>query len=308
VLVTSRDRALRQFGPVLTVDVFDEETASAYLVDRAGRPGDEPAARELAGALGCLPLALSHAAAYCQSGTSFSDYLQLLAELPARDLFDRHPELTYAQTVASTWRTSIQAANRDAPLAADMLAMAAHLGPDAISKSLFAVLVDANTAIERKGLADALNALSRFSLATVDDDSVSVHRLLQKTIRDDAAARGDQTAALRALAAVDDAFPHDLRLPANWPLCERLLPHALALADAFKQPGAAGSQLISLLNRACHYLYRAKPGRRGLAITQRTLAHGEQILVQSIPRHSRSVTTWPARTEVPDAPATRSPS
>jgi hypothetical protein len=66
--VTSRDRALRQFGPALTVDVFDENTATAYLTERAGRPADEQAARELARALGCLPLALSHAAAYCQSG------------------------------------------------------------------------------------------------------------------------------------------------------------------------------------------------------------------------------------------------
>jgi hypothetical protein len=28
VLVTSRDRSLRQFGPVLTIDVFDEDTAT----------------------------------------------------------------------------------------------------------------------------------------------------------------------------------------------------------------------------------------------------------------------------------------
>jgi hypothetical protein len=134
MLVTSRDRALRQFAPVLAVDVFDEDTATAYLIDRASRPDDKPAARQLAGALGCLPLALSHAAAYCQSGTSFTDYLALLGELPARELFDSRPELSYAQTVASTWKTSIIAARADAPLASDVLEMAAHVGPDAIPK------------------------------------------------------------------------------------------------------------------------------------------------------------------------------
>jgi hypothetical protein len=211
VLVTSRDRALRQFGPVLTVDVFDEDTATTYLTDRAGRSGDDRAARRLAKALGCLPLALSHAAAYCQSGTSFTDYLELLDELPAHDLFDSHPKLSYAQTVASTWKASIQAANKDAPLAADVLEMAGHLGPDAIPKSLFEVLADPDTAIGRKRVADALNALARFSLATIDDDSVSVHRLLQKTVRDDAVARNEQSAALRALAAVDNAFPNESR-------------------------------------------------------------------------------------------------
>lgn len=59
-----------------------------------------------------------------------------------------------------------------------------------------------DTAVERKRLADALNVLARFSLATVDDDSVSVHRLLQKTVRDDAASRDHQTASLHALAAL----------------------------------------------------------------------------------------------------------
>jgi tetratricopeptide (TPR) repeat protein len=278
VVVTSRDRSLRQFGPVLTLDVFDEESAVAYLVDRAGRKGEECAARELARAMGYLPLALSHAGAYCQSGTSFTEYHELLGELPARELFDSNPELSYAQTVASTWKASIDAARAAAPLAADALELAAHLGPDAIPKSLFEVLVDADTARGRKRLADALNALARFSLATIDDDTVGVHRLLQKVVRDDVAARDDQTAALRALAAVADAFPSDVRPPACWPLCERLLPHALALADTLPESGESAPQLISLLNRAAWYLKHAEPGRRGLPVAQRALGYAERLL------------------------------
>lgn len=109
VLVTSRDRTLRQFGPVLAVDVFDEDTATRYLAERAERIDDEPGARELARALGCLPLALAHAAAYCVEGTSFTDYRLLLDGLPAVELFDSRPDLSYAQTVASTWKPSIAA-------------------------------------------------------------------------------------------------------------------------------------------------------------------------------------------------------
>lgn len=81
VLVTSRDRTLRQFGPVLAVDVFDEDTATRYLTERAERLDDEPGARELARALRCLPLALAHAAAYCAEGTSFTDYRLLLSRM-----------------------------------------------------------------------------------------------------------------------------------------------------------------------------------------------------------------------------------
>jgi tetratricopeptide (TPR) repeat protein len=278
VLVTSRDRSLRQFGPVLTLDVLDEDSAAAYLMDRAGRTGEECAARELARAMGCLPLALSHVGAYCQSGTSFTEYHELLGELPARELFDSNPELSYAQTVASTWKASIDAAGDAAPLAADALELAAHLGPDAIPKSLFEVLVDTDTARGRKRLADALNALARFSLATIDDDTVGVHRLLQKIVRDDGAARDDQTAALRALAAVADAFPSDVRTPACWPVCEQLLPHALALADTLPQSGDSAPQLLAVLNRASWYLKRAEPGRRGLPVARRALGYAERLL------------------------------
>ena len=93
---------MSQFGPALAVDVFDEPTAVEYLLARARRGGDRDGASRLARALGFLPLALSHAGAYCVAGTSFDDYLQLLAVLPAAELFDDHPEVSYAQTVAST--------------------------------------------------------------------------------------------------------------------------------------------------------------------------------------------------------------
>jgi tetratricopeptide (TPR) repeat protein len=278
VLVTSRDRSLRQFGPVLTLDVFDEDTAAAYLTQCAGRPDDESSARELAEALGCLPLALSHAAAYCQSGTSFANYRELLGELPAHELLDTSPELTYAQTTASTWKTSIEAACAIASLAGDVLEMGAHLGPDAIPKLLFLELVDAHTARGRKRLSDALNALARFSLATVNDDTVSMHRLLQKVIRDDRATRDDLTPALRALTALANTFPSTAEVSLSWPLCEQLLPHAFALADVLPEPGASAPQLIELLNRASRYLHFADPGERCLSFAQRALTYAERVL------------------------------
>jgi tetratricopeptide (TPR) repeat protein len=278
VVVTSRDRALRKYGPELAVDVFDEEVASAYLITRVGRPTDEADAEKLATALGGLPLALSHAAAYCVSGTSFADYLDLLEAPPAREL--RHPEQEqfYERAIASTWKPSIQAVADIAPLAVEVLEMAAHLGPDAIPRLLFRVLGDSDTAGGPQRLTDAFNALERFSLATVDDDSIGVHRLLQKVVREDAIDRRNQTAALRALTALSDTFPHNVRLPASWPLCEQLVSHALALAEAFKHPASAGPELIDLLNRTCDYLYRSAPGQRLLVTAQTTLRHAERTI------------------------------
>ena len=288
VLVTSRDRALRQFGEVLTLDVFDEDTATLYLIDGAQRPGDKVAAREVARALGCLPLALSHAAAFCVAGTSFAAYLHLLEELPTPELFDAHPEASYTQTVASTWKASIQAATDRAPLADDALELAACLAPDAIPRGLFDVLAEGDDAGARNRLSNALNVLARFNLATVSDTTVAVHRLLQKVIRDDATQRGEHSAALRGLWALTAAFPGDPGQPQLWPVFEGLIPHVFALAENMRDPGDDAEALIELLNRACLYLMWAEGGRRALEPSAQALAHADRVLQ---PEHTRRLMT-----------------
>ena len=198
VLVTTRDRSLSQFARTLTLHVFDEHTATVFLIAHADRPGEDEHARALARALGCLPLALAHAATYCRGGTSFAEYLILLQELPGAELFDDSPERSHARTVSSTWKVSLEGACAASPLAADVLGMAAYMAPDNIPRRLFEILVEDASARSRKRLSDALNALARFSLAVVDDDTVSVHRLVQKIVRDDAGSRDDGRLAARS--------------------------------------------------------------------------------------------------------------
>ncbi len=278
VLVTSRNRAVREFAPVLPLDVFDPETALQYLVERAQRPHDLAGAERLARALGYLPLALSHAAAYCAEGTSFDDFLELLDALPAQELFDTNPEASYTQTVASTWKASIEAASEGAQLAGELLALAAHLAPDAIPRWLFNVVIDPSVPLEQKRLQDALNALARFSLATMDDETMSVHRLLQTVVRADARAHADTSAVKRAAAALEHAFPDDASDAACWPRSEQLFAHVIALADAAAGVPDTAAQVIELLNRACLYLHWAEGGARGLALAQSTVKRATSIL------------------------------
>src|ERR1700737_2745633 len=54
----------------------------------------------------------------------------------------------------------------------------------------------------------ALDVLHRYSLIEVTDTSVSMHRLLQKVVRDDAHRRGDTTGGEAALEALAAAFPN----------------------------------------------------------------------------------------------------
>jgi tetratricopeptide (TPR) repeat protein len=254
VLVTSRHQSFDDFGPVFRVGVLDTQVAEEYLMERARRSDDRTGARRVAAALGCLPLALSHAGSYCSAGTGFGDYLELLEGLPAAEVFDTNPEAFYERTVASTWEASIHKAGAKAPLAVPMLAMAAYLAPDAMPRSLFAVLVEGDGPRQRKALADACGALHRFSLAETSEESISVHRLVQKVVRDGAGARSDTTGPLAALEALSKAFPRDPELSADWPVCEQLLAHVLALGDRWALEWGEGEAIVGILNLACAYL------------------------------------------------------
>ena len=261
VLVTSRHRGFAQFDAALGVEVFDPDTAADYLVARTRRPAERDNARRLAAALGGLPLALAHAGAFCaESGTSFEEYLDTLAGLPAAEVFDRSPDAFYERTVASTWAPSLDAASTEAPLASSILAMAAYLAPERIPRSLFGVLIDASDPRQARAFAAAFGALHRYSLAEVDEATISVHRLLQKIVRD--AASSDSEPVLSALVALAGAWPDDAALPVSWPECERLLPHVLALEQSATVDDEAAVVLVNLLNRACEYLVHAGGGLR----------------------------------------------
>ena len=260
VLVTSRHRGgYDAFGAELAVDVFDADTARRYLLARSGRTGEETGdADAVAAALGYLPLALAHAGAYCASdtGVPFGDYLELLEGLPSQELFDTSPEVFYQHTVAATWNTSITAAEQQAPLARPALEMTAYLAPEAIPRSFFAVLEE-NSAAGRKRVADALAALHRYSLATVDGNRVSVHRLLQKVIRDRLDGPDQASAVAHALTAIQRALPEDPKLPATWPQWQELVPHVAALAGIEAVANLDAAQLVEILNPTCQFLLRA---------------------------------------------------
>ena len=81
-------------------------------------------------------------------------------------------------------------------------------------------------------LGDAITALRRYSLVSpAGDRLVLVHRLVQAISRAqlpaEAAGQWEQAAA----ALIEEAVPADADLPAAWPVCAVLLPHARAVLD-----------------------------------------------------------------------------
>ncbi|MGD0373676.1 MAG: tetratricopeptide repeat protein [Streptosporangiaceae bacterium] len=234
VLITTQNQHWPP-GQALDVPVLDAEVAAGFLVNRTGDP-DRAAARQLAEALGGLPLALEQAAAYMQaSGTPLGRYLTLFRARQA-DLLSRGEAAGHPADVAATLSLGLSRLADDAPDAVAVLRLLAFLAPEPVPLS---VLLDtpatdpvvAHTvgllAGDLVAAGDAVAALRRYSLVTLASGGlVLVHRLVQAIIRAQLspaeASQWDQAAA----SLVEAAIPTDTQLPMTWPACAVLLPHA----------------------------------------------------------------------------------
>ena len=115
----------------LEVPVLDTEVAAGFLVSRTGDP-DRAAARELAVALGGLPLALEQAAAYMQAtGTALARYLPLFRARQA-DLLTRGQAAGHPEHVAATLGLGLSRLAQEAPGAVAVLRLLAFLAPEPV--------------------------------------------------------------------------------------------------------------------------------------------------------------------------------
>jgi tetratricopeptide (TPR) repeat protein len=286
VLVTSRYGAWGKLGSTLRLDMLPRDQATAFLAKRTGA-SDRVALDELAELLGDLPLALEEAAAYLEETHSdVREYLELVREL-ARELFglDQPPadEQGNQRRVATVWSLSLDRVHQQAPAAEALLSLCAFLAPNVprelprehaeVLPNQLAAAVSDPQAYHR-----LLAAVGRYSLATVTPTSLGAHRLVQAVIQERLGEDGERAWAETAVDLLRASFPNESWEVETWPTCERLLPHALAVAGHAERLGVAGEQAGWLLDRASRYLWgrglyrQARPvAEQALAVTEATL-------------------------------------
>ena len=145
-----------------------------------------------------------------------------------------------------------------------MLRLSAFLAPDAIpfvlltggASELGAEVGNVLTKSDGDPLIvnDLLRPLGRFSLIRIDgrDEIYSIHRLVQEVLKDAMDDASRRLWAERAVRAVHQSFPPVEYV--NWPLCGRLLPHALAVASEKERDGIQIAEAGRLLNAVVAYL------------------------------------------------------
>src|SRR6476660_8624499 len=132
VLITSRFSDWSELADEVALDVLPLEEAVAFLQSRTAR-SDASGAQVLADALGNLPLALDHAAAYCKrTQMRFADYAQKISSL-----IDAAPRgVGYPRSVAATFDLAITEAVAQYQAAETLMTYLAHCAPERIPMTL----------------------------------------------------------------------------------------------------------------------------------------------------------------------------
>ncbi|QNT68850.1 tetratricopeptide repeat protein [Defluviicoccus vanus] len=262
----------------IEIEEWPMPDAISYLLRESGREDlNEADAEKISEALGRLPLALSHAAAYLRSrqNVTAASYLANLR----RRMSDAPRDAEYDRAVFATFQQALDEADSEAPGARAVLSLAAFFAPDDIPEDLFRQPSSsypealADLLADPGATDDAIGALAQLSLIDFDPArrSFSVHRLVQAATRD-ALATEAPTWAAAALRAVRVAFPQPEFN--TWPVCERLVPHVRAVAA---QVTTDNRELAWLLDAAASYLMERAALAEVLPLYKRSLAIFERF-------------------------------
>lgn len=291
VLITSQNPTWPARVRPLAVPVLPPSEAVAFLLTRTGQ-ADEATAAVLAEELGYLPLALEQAAAYVAArGGTLAGYLKRF-HAQHREVLERGDPTDYPKTVATTWELALRAAAEQAPGAAELLTLCAFLAPDAIPLDLLSshpqVLPETLREVVANPVAldDAVVALRRYSLVeAIDESTLSVHRLVQLVVRDQASATDQHSWAIIAVDLVTEAFPsnstpEDVRA---WPASERLVSHALTALDHAEPLRTIYFDGSSFRSRVGIYLFRRGRLAEARRVLERAVAVAELVLAPNSP-------------------------
>jgi hypothetical protein len=192
VLITSRFSDWSGLADEVALTILAPEEAVAFLEDRAGRK-DAAGARALAEALGCLPLALDHAAAFCKrTQASFAEYANKASSFLAKAPRDA----MYPRSVAATFDLAIAEAEARCSAAEQVMGFLGYCAPVRVPIYFLQALADSE---------EAVAVLAELSLIRHDPfedgvPAVNVHRLVQAVARRRLEAKGAAEAMLKRVS------------------------------------------------------------------------------------------------------------
>jgi tetratricopeptide (TPR) repeat protein len=288
VLITTRMRDVGSLARSEELPLLPDDEGVLFLLRRAkhiavygsakdGTPADVLLAKDLCRLMDGLPLALDQAGAYiAENGCSLQQYISLYERFRPK-LLNRRGSADHPDSVLITFWLSWEQIQERNVLAGKALQFCAFLAPDQIPEYLVQAGImkseDENTQLE---MSEALGLLHRYSLIERMEQTLSLHRLVQAVMQDVLSEKERLQWMERAVQVVNAAFPPFDH--ADWPQCERLLPHALLLAQLIDELQITLPADAELLNQTGSYLQERARYQETEPLFQRALAIREQQL------------------------------
>lgn len=258
VIITSRNPEWRRIAKPLPVQRFAPEEAIAFLLARGGRDaedGDErTAAAALARELGGLALALEQAAAYVEThALSLREYFRLFQQYGEKVLsVERSAD--YPHTIETVWTISFTAVKSTSSVAAELLALLAFFASDDIPLALIHAGSDifpaalAELASDELKLQEAIRILRQHSLLEVDEEGLSIHRVVQAVTRNTLSDTDRRSSAELAILSLHAALQGDPRDVSTWRVFSRLASHVSTAAAYCEAEGTRLAEAAFCLN------------------------------------------------------------
>ncbi|WP_203751989.1 hypothetical protein [Actinoplanes cyaneus] len=271
IVTTRRELSGRHGMRLLPVGVLSARASAALLetlLDNTGPDGLE----ELASTLGHLPLGLVQAAAYIrQTRTSVRHYLRLFDQAPLSLL--RYEGLDVPIAVSKVWALTFERVELLSPTAVAALRMIACYEPEDIPRYIVVPTAD-EAAVD-----EALALLASYSMITLTEQTVSIHRLVQLLV----AAQheldfGDAAKRLITALSCDTVDP----TPGEWMRWSALIPHVRRVA--LHQPLVRFSTPLAMLLWRCQKFIDRSAPPGGEAATE-VLAQTLPALVDAVVRN-----------------------
>ena len=284
VLVTSTRQPVATLGTSVHVDVFTADQALAFLTGQTGLE-DEAGAAAVAAELGYLPLALGQATPLiAEQHLTYATYLERLRAVTVEEKLDRTEP--YPRGVAEAVLLSLEAVRAAdwTGVCTGVMEIMAILSPAGVRRELLhdagqaGVLAHSRRRVEADLVDAALDQLTDSSLVTasLDGQTIIVHRLVTRVVRNGLAHQQRLTAACRAAASVLEACARELAGLQNRPLVRDLAEQVTALDMAAGPADKADKELERVLLRlrflALYYLIELGDG------APQAVAFGEPLI------------------------------
>jgi tetratricopeptide (TPR) repeat protein len=187
ILITSRNIDWKRIATIVDTKVFSLDEAIEFLDKYTQLPEKEKQA-ELAKALGCLPLALEQAATYIYNviGTTYANYLDKYNRYRLK-ILEKYPN-EESKTVCATWNISFEKITNES--AKQLFNFCSFFAPEKIPYQWFSEAAEClpqplqATVAEELQFDEIRAELTKYSLINIENNRISMHRLLQEVVRD----------------------------------------------------------------------------------------------------------------------------